>query len=696
MGMALAADSPIAPNTKTVMNELFPVATRLGPMDGEPPAAEVFQRDRSIGYLFYTQSVVASVGFSGKPLNIAVGLSNEGIIVGARIVEHHEPILVIGVADNDLQNFVAQYVGRDIRNPVEVSRRPMGVDGLDAVSGATISSVVFNDTIVRSARAVARSRGILKGAAIDYDTFQSMDWTALINIGAFAYNQVHRSDVDRAMLQHNATMFPNGNAPASKSALISELWAGLATPAIVGRNLLGDIEYNRILANLAEGDELIFVSGGGLYSFKGTAYNRTGVFDRLQILQEGTTFVLPKDQYRSANSIKIDGSPNFRESAIFIMPKKSGFNPELPWRLQLAIQGTRDDGTTVPVTFGFEYQLPSQLKKAEGSMEQGGALVPLWQQLWSQRVLDIIILVSALAFLTAVLFFQNSIVTYPRIFDRIRTAFLIFTLVWIGWYAGAQLSVLNVLTFADSLRTDFQWEFFLLEPLVFILWSFVAVALLFWGRGVYCGWLCPFGALQELISRVAKWAKIPQLEIPFAIHERLWPIKYVVFLGLFALALGGMSQAQMGLEVEPFKTAIILHFLRDWRFVFYALFLLSTGLFVERAFCRYLCPLGGALAIPARLRMFDWLKRRWNCGTQCGICSVRCPVQAIHPEGNINPNECIHCLGCQVIYSDDEVCPPLVQRRKRQEKLAATPPPDLSKFKTVYENKPAGSGETND
>ena len=94
----------------------------------------------------------------------------------------------------------------------------------------------------------------------------------------------------------------------------------------------------------------------------------------------------------------------------------------------------------------------------------------------------------------------------------------------------------------------------------------------------------------------------------------------------------------------------------------------SMGLVIERAYCRYLCPLGGALAIPARLHMFHWLKRKWQCGTQCQICAQRCTVQAIHPDGHINPNECIHCLNCQVLYYDDTICPPLIERRKRRER----------------------------
>jgi polyferredoxin len=242
---------------------------------------------------------------------------------------------------------------------------------------------------------------------------------------------------------------------------------------------------------------------------------------------------------------------------------------------------------------------------------------------------------------------------------------------WLGWVVGAQLSVVNVLTFSDAMMTEFRWDFFLLDPMLFILWSYVAAAMLFWGRGVFCGWLCPFGALQELTNRLAQLARLPQWHLPFGLHERLWPAKYILFLAIFAVFLGDQRLALTGAEVEPFKTAVVLKFDRPWPFVLYALGLVLAGLFVNRAFCRYLCPLGAALAIPARLRMFEWLKRRWHCGKSCHHCTVSCPVQAIHPTGQINPNECIHCLACQVNYDDDQLCPPVIEQRKRRERRQA-------------------------
>lgn len=220
-----------------------------------------------------------------------------------------------------------------------------------------------------------------------------------------------------------------------------------------------------------------------------------------------------------------------------------------------------------------------------------------------------------------------------------------------------------------------------MEPMIFILWCSVAVALIFWGRGVYCGWLCPFGALQEFLNKAAKLLKIPQVKIPWWLHERLWPLKYIIFLGLLGMSFYSMNTAEHLAEIEPFKTVIILKMMREWWFVLFALVLLFISLFVERFYCRYLCPLGAAMAIPGKISMFNWLKRYRNCGDPCHVCATDCMVQAIDPLGNINPNECIHCMGCQQNYHDHKVCPVIIHqdaRLKKRAKQAGKPITNLS------------------
>ncbi|WP_316318902.1 4Fe-4S binding protein, partial [Clavibacter michiganensis] len=135
-----------------------------------------------------------------------------------------------------------------------------------------------------------------------------------------------------------------------------------------------------------------------------------------------------------------------------------------------------------------------------------------------------------------ILFGQEWLVRRPLLWRRVRLAYLATTLVVLGWGLNAQLSVVQVIAFLHGLVFDFRWETFLIAPLIFVLWSAVALGMLFWGRGVFCGWLCPFGALQELTNVAAQRLGVRQIAVPQALHERLWVIKYTLFVGLVALS----------------------------------------------------------------------------------------------------------------------------------------------------------------
>jgi NosR/NirI family nitrous oxide reductase transcriptional regulator len=254
----------------------------------------------------------------------------------------------------------------------------------------------------------------------------------------------------------------------------------------------------------------------------------------------------------------------------------------------------------------------------------------------------------------------------------LRNGFLVYTLFFIGWYLLGQLSVVNVFTFTNAItHQDFSWNTFLIDPTMFILWTFVAASLLLWGRGVYCGWLCPFGALQKLVSQAAIKLKIPQFNLPQIVHDRLWGIKYIILLVLFGVSLQSLAGAERYAEIEPFKTAITLRFDRELPFILYAAGLVIISAFNSKFYCKYLCPLGAALAVPGKLRLTSWLRRRKECGHPCQICANECEIQAIHHTGEINMDECHFCMDCQVTYWNDHKCPPLIEKRKKHEKRAA-------------------------
>jgi polyferredoxin len=453
--------------THPQVRSFFPTADRFGVLEGAPLAAPVYRGRELLGYAFLTNDVVRIPAYSGKPIDTLVGFDLAGRITGLAIVHHEEPILAAGISEARLHEFTAQYRGRSVFDRVTIGAPRAGHVAVDAISGATITVMVQNATVMQAARRVAESRGL--------------------------------------------------------------------TPAL---------------------------------------------------------------------------------------------------------------DAAAPET-------------------------PLWADIWRGRRLEIALLVAGLAALAAILVFQDWLARHPTLLWYVRRGFLLYTLFFVGWYALAQLSIVHVFTFVHAAMREFHWETFLIDPMLFILWGFVALTLLLWGRGVYCGWLCPFGALQELLNQAARRLNVRQLEFPEVVHERLSAVKYLVLILLFGVSLQSTLEMVRYAEVEPFKTAITLRFQREWPFVLYAAGLVAVSLVNRKFFCKYLCPLGAALAIPGRFRVFDWwLRRRRECGRPCQTCARECEVRAIRPTGEINANECHYCLDCQVTYYNEAKCMPLVDRRTRHLRAA--------------------------
>ena len=115
----------------------------------------------------------------------------------------------------------------------------------------------------------------------------------------------------------------------------------------------------------------------------------------------------------------------------------------------------------------------------------------------------------------------------------------------------------------------------------------------------------------------ARTLNLPQWTPSKPAQRVLWNGKYVALGVILLLAVVAPDAATVAEEVEPFKTAITATFVRGPAYVVYAVVLLMIGLFAERAFCRFLCPLGAGLALLDRLHLFELLKRRPECGNPC-------------------------------------------------------------------------------
>jgi len=633
---------------------------RIERQDLAVPGWVVRRADGSLaGYIASTWEIAHSVGYSGKPLDVLVAIDARGKIAGARLMRHSEPILTLGISERDIQAFVESFRGIDLRAPRKRPANDRGRNGPnppDVISRATVSSGVIRDSILRTARNLAIGRGLISGGGIDHVHFSPRSWRALLAEGALAHGKVTMTRASRA-LENALVPVPTGDGP------FIDLYFGLIDPPTIGRNLLGQQDFSRVVAALGPGEAALFVASRGVYSHRGLNWRRSGIFDRLALVQGDRRYPVTAAGYRRIDELAPDDAPAFKERSVFVIPR-DGIDVLKPFRLELTISRPGRNGKTATMVLAVDYTLPGKYVVPPPPEPQ-----PLWKETWKNKQLTVIGVGAMLAALTLILFFQGSFVRRPALWRRGRLAFLLVTFLWLGWGVNGQLSVVQVAAFIHALLSGFRWETFLIEPVIFVLWSFVALGLLFWGRGVYCGWLCPFGALQELTSAAAQRLKVPQIAVPHALHERLWVIKYTLFVAIIALSFYSMKDALVLAEVEPFKTAISLRMIRAWPFVAFVVLILVAGLFIERFYCRYLCPLGAGLAIPAKLRIFDWLERRVQCGRECRLCETRCTVGAIDGLGRINPNECVLCLRCQVIYHDDETCT-ILKRRKRQREAA--------------------------
>ncbi len=688
--------------------ELIAGANRFGPPQGDPAIVAAYKDEQLLGFVYLNSDFANATGYSGKPIQLLVGITSKGVLTGLKLVEHKEPIVLLGIPEKRILEAVNKLIGADMDS---VARGAAPAPQVDIVSGATVTVLVIGDSIVRSATKLIKSGrlggqgGVAAGAgpqaskAIDPEKNEIRDWQSLVGDGSVRRLILSVDDVNKAFEKSgNAAAAAHPEEGDGGDTFIDLYVADVAVPTI-GRSLLGDDGFNRLAGRLKPGQQALVVAGSGRYSFKGAAYVRGGIFDRVELIQDTNSIRFRDRDHTRLGNLAAAGAPDFPEIALFVLPAEFTFDPTEPWVLQLLVQRVVATREKAWLTFDLGYALPDGYMKpvpappvrqqaaalpaapAAASRETPTSFVgedePLWMKIWRGNIVKIGTTVAALGALTLIFFFQNSLVRRPNLYTWVRRGYLLFILVWLGWYANAQLSVVNVLTFANSLLTGFSWEYFLSAPLIFLLWASIAAGLLFWGRGPFCGWLCPFGALQELLNNIAQAVKIPQYRLPWGLHERLWPIKYIIFLGLFGMSLYSTALAEQLAEVEPFKTTIVLKFAREWPYVIYAVTTLSAGLFVERFFCRYICPLGAALAIPGRIRMFEWLRRWPECGTPCQRCAKECPVQAIHPEGHINVNECIYCMHCQELYFDDHRCPHMIQVRLKREKRDALSSPSM-------------------
>ena len=500
-------------------SELVEGADGFGPIRADLPVAPVMAGGDTIGWAFVTSDFVSTTGYSGKPIHTLVAVDDAARVVGVQLVKHSEPIVLIGIPESRMKALVAGYRGLDL---VAEAQSGGTAHQLEIISGATVTVMVIDDSIVRSGLKVARRLG-LGGLApeapasgpqyeLDPEAPAAEDWMTLEGDGTLRRLSLDVGQVNAAFAAMEDPRAAARALTAAPETTFIEMQAALVSHPAIARSLLGTAEAANLAAWLEPGDHAIALVGRGLYSFKGSGYVRGGIFDRIVLIQDDLSVRFRDRMHRRIGSIAATGAPVFTEADMFRIPADSGFDPTRPFRIQLLVHREVGPIEKVFTTFDLGYQLPSIYMRSVDpapvpdavaavlDQDELAAQQALWRRIWLDKKPEIAGLSAMLLVLTAVFFFQIYATRNERAFFWFRIGFLSVTLVFLGWYANAQLSVVNLMALFGALVSGFSWQAFLLDPLTFILWFSVAAALLFWGRGAYCGWLCPFGALQELLD----------------------------------------------------------------------------------------------------------------------------------------------------------------------------------------------------
>lgn len=177
---------------------------------------------------------------------------------------------------------------------------------------------------------------------------------------------------------------------------------------------------------------------------------------------------------------------------------------------------------------------------------------------------------------------------------------------------------------------------------------------------IVCGFLCPFGLIQDLLHKIP----FPKKIRTFYGDKLLRKLKYVIFL-VFVILLPLVVVDIMG-QGAPYFCKLIcpagtleggiplvllnktLRSTVGWLYVWKNVILIITillSILIYRPFCKYICPLGAFYSVFNPVSIFRYQVDKEKC-VHCGKCAAACQMQ-VNPVENANDLECIRCGRCK-------------------------------------------------
>jgi len=275
--------------------------------------------------------------------------------------------------------------------------------------------------------------------------------------------------------------------------------------------------------------------------------------------------------------------------------------------------------------------------------------VETWGEILRPQALDLALFTGFFA-LALVSFFRKSV--------TLKYVTFVAAIGYLGFVKSTLLSVTDIFRVADLSLPIFKYN---LAWYLFAVFTMASTVL--WGR-LYCGRICAFGALTQLMDPIVP--RKMRLEIPVRIEKHANLVKYGLLAGVLAYFF---ATKDVGVYrfVEPFWMFGLFGTTGMW--VGLGVLLVAT-VFVRNLYCRFLCPVGAMLGILSNLTVFR-IKRWAECNT-CKICEKTCEWGAIRGP-KIIASECVRCDDCERLYMDQKKCPHWIILRRKGNTFISSP-----------------------
>jgi len=684
------------------MRAVLPGADRFSEKSGDPPVIRGYSvdddgRETLLGYVFLTSEVPPETFGYDAPIEVLVGMDPEGVLTGARVVDYRESLRRTRGDFLTRPGVQGQFAGKPITDAFRVRQDVQNITGATITVAAMALGIRNASRRVWAAYLRQPDPAVASGpppriGTLDLEVLEGLTWAEFlhldlaIEIGAGgAEASSPRVSVALAYLRDREVgeLIMGGNRYGE---------ALERAPEGVGERHRFLIGLNGVDAVLFRPESLAFVQDGEVLpvpddGFVGTANftegKAQGQFRRVGLLLIDPSLdverpfevvvPVPGDEGSEVRATYEPFAPPPPPPVVAEGPSEpsnpaspegagaTGTDPavggELPAEVEtgsdVAVEGTvpppaEPVDETAAVGAGSSPPVAGPAVPAGGSGDVRAmddlsddelmALLFEEEELAESQFARTLSQTSWLRVGFLLLLLSGALAAFLTRSAGMRWAVLGGTLMFLGFIDRGFLSVSHILA-GISVGTGV----YLNDLSLLILVVFTVATTLFVGR-VFCGFLCPFGAIQDALERIVP--RRFQRELPRVLHERALLIKYLI-LGVV------LVPAVMGIPVA------IFHFFEPFGTVFFwspspllwfiAVGILAASAVVPRFYCRYACPLGAALAIGSLLAPFR-IRRVDQC-SMCTVCERKCPTGAIRREA-VNFKECVRCGICENLLEE--------------------------------------------